>query len=577
MARRFLLEIRSPGRMAPEAAHRMLGSGFQLAYSSERVRLFTNHADAVWKMRKGVAFGHLFRRQVPLQHDTTPLRLLDLNSPADALHNYWGAYILCLEDGQGALIARDPSGILPCYYAFRDGVFYAASDAVLLFEASGQQPVIDWHALGWMLYVNGLPQRTTTLSGVQQLLPGMLLKVEGEKVEETMCWSPWPHVNHPPPDLETFRQLILDCIAAWAAQFPSILIGVSGGLDSSIVALGARHRARLHAFTISTNDARGDERPYARDLARALEIPLTEGSYDLGAVDIARSSFIHAPRPGGSAQLQAYDKLLVDLTRRHAADAFFSGIGGDNIFYLTSSARSLVDRYLAHGTPAQLWSTCSDICKLTGATPWQVVKQAFQIPRAAGPKYQWRPNALLLEQQLIEDFQDKLLTHPWLDGPSDSLPGKAAHVAMLVRAQGYMEAQDRRFPFEPVHPLMSQPIVEACLSIPSWEACLGGVERSFARRAFAHDLPPSVIARRIKGGPDYFAVQILRAELPSIRERLLDGGLVRNHIVHKPEMESLLTEAGLSRGAAYTHILSLLDTEAWIDGWSTADLRPSWR
>src|SRR3546814_13408363 len=118
------------------------------------------------------------------------------------------------------------------------------------------------------------------------------------------------------PNLNTFRQIVLYCITAWATQFPSILIGVSGGLDSSIVALGVRHHAELHAFTIATGDPRGDERSFARGLARALNIPLFEATYDLSEVDISRSSFIHAPRPGGRAQLQAYDKLLVDLAKR---------------------------------------------------------------------------------------------------------------------------------------------------------------------------------------------------------------------------------------------------------------------
>src|SRR3546814_5662926 len=88
-----------------------------------------------------------------------------------------------------------------------------------------------------------------------------------------------------------------------------------------------------------------------------------------------------------------------------------------------------------------------------------------------------------------------------------------------------MEAQDCRFPFEPLHSLMSHPIVEACLSVPSWEACRGGIDRSFARRSFARDLPASVIERRVKGGPDRFALQILRTQLPTIRARLLEGVL----------------------------------------------------
>src|SRR3546814_16329300 len=81
---------------------------------------------------------------------------------------------------------------------------------------------------------------------------------------------------------------------------------------------------------------------------------------------------------------------------------------------------------------------------------------------------------------------------------------------MIIRAQGYMEAQDRRFPFDTVHPLMSQPIIEACLSVPSWEACSGGSYRSFTRRAFTGDLPHTGIEVRIKGGPDNIALQIPR-------------------------------------------------------------------
>jgi asparagine synthase (glutamine-hydrolysing) len=578
MARRFLLEVRDPGRAEPgPVAHRLIRLGFQIIYSSPRVRLFANQADTVRKMANGVAFGHLFERNSTPPACADPGRLFDLSSRAEVLQRYWGGYVLCFESDRAIEVARDPSGTLPCYYGSWDGLYYLASDAPLLCEASGTQPSIDWHHLGWMLYVNGLPQKATALSGIFQLLPGKILTIEKGQAEETIFWSPWTCVERQAPNLEAFRQLVLDCIAAWTAQFRSILIGVSGGLDSSIVAFGAQHHAAVHAFTISTGDARGDERPYARDLARALEIPLVEAAYDLGTIDIFRSSFLHAPRPGGRAQLQAYDKLLADLAARHAADAFLSGVGGDNVFYLTNSARALVDRYLMREPPVDLWSTLLDICRLTGTTPWQVFRQALHIPRADGPKYHWRPNAQLLTRELVEDFAREQLAHPWLDGPPDSLPGKAAHIAMLIRAQGYMEAQDRRFAFEPVHPLMSQPIIEACLSVPSWEACRGGADRSFARRAFADDLPRSVIMRRIKGGPDHFALQILRAQLPAIRERLLNGALVRNHIADRGALETALTENSLSRGGNYSRILSLLDTEAWIDGWSTADLRPSWQ
>src|SRR3546814_19534429 len=81
------------------------------------------------------------------------------------------------------------------------------------------------------------------------------------------------------------------------------------------------------AFTIFAGDARGDERSYARDLASTPDIPLTEAGYDLAAVDLLRSSFIHAPRPGGRAQLPAYDKLPLELPHPYQAEPSFYGLG----------------------------------------------------------------------------------------------------------------------------------------------------------------------------------------------------------------------------------------------------------
>src|SRR3546814_14269915 len=87
------------------------------------------------------------------------------------------------------------------------------------------------------------------------------------------------------------------------------------------------------------------------------------------------------------------------------------------------------------GTLTDLRSTLLDICRLTGSTPWQVFRQVLQIPRVPGPKYHWRPNAELLAPAVIDHFKEEQLTHPWLEGPVDSLPGKAAHIAMIIRSE----------------------------------------------------------------------------------------------------------------------------------------------
>ncbi|MGK4422636.1 asparagine synthase-related protein, partial [Klebsiella pneumoniae] len=71
-------------------------------------------------------------------------------------------------------------------------------------------------------------------------------------------------------------------------------------------------------------------------------------------------------------------------------------------------------------------------------------------------------------------------------------------------AQSYVEGHDPQDLLPTVSPLLSQPLVETCLGVPSWLWFEGGRNRVVARRAFAGDLPADVIWRRSKGTPDSF-------------------------------------------------------------------------
>src|SRR3546814_15687375 len=55
-----------------------------------------------------------------------------------------------------------------------------------------------------------------------------------------------------------------------------------------------------------------------------------------------------------------------------------------------------------------------------------------------------------------------------------------------------------------ITPLLSQPIVELCLSIPTWQWVRGGRDRAVARAAVADLLPALIAQRRTKGGQTGF-------------------------------------------------------------------------
>lgn len=572
MALRYLLRVRPAGVPSFEHAPEVLAPGFSLLYSSTQLTLACNRDDcwARFVDGRGLLVGFMFRRD---DDDRFPAiaggETVAIDPGAQSIHELlWGGFIAATATDDKIKIARDPSGLLPAYYACRDGVWYFASDASVLIESGIVSASVDWSRVGRALFANELPEEQTSLAGIRQLLPGTAIECLGSNAKTAIVWTPWTHTEMQPQPLDRLRGTILGCLGAWGRLFQRSLVGVSGGLDSSIVALGLRRSTDLNAVTISTHDAVGDESHYARTLCNHLDIPLAEARYSLDRVDIEKSSYAHCPRPGGRAQLQAYDAAMVEVACRLDAEAFFTGVGGDNIFQFTKSARPLVDRYLAEGIGRSLLATLSDICRLTGASASRVIQEAIKIPRTGQQKYFWMPDERFLSTDQIATASAEPLSHPWLEGSHDSLPGKAAHIVFLIRTQQYMDVHDRRWPTTTIHPLLSLPIIEACMAMPSWTACEGGVDRAYARRAFAADLPTEVLSRSIKGGPDGFAHEIIRRHIGRIRERLLDGQLVKRGIVDPSKIEIALREQQLAQGEDFVRILLLLDTEAWAQGWS---------
>src|SRR3546814_8386284 len=82
------------------------------------------------------------------------------------------------------------------------------------------------------------------------------------------------------------------------------------------------------------------------------------------------------PRSTRTDTLCPYTTLF--RSHRLNVDAFFVGAGGDNVFYLTHSARPIVDRYRTEGLSKGLIDTISDICTITGASIWRVLREAIR-------------------------------------------------------------------------------------------------------------------------------------------------------------------------------------------------------
>lgn len=523
---------------------------------------------------RGIVIGHLFEhgetsRRVSELDDAAVARILASNGRSLA-SDYWGGYVavLALRDDEVSIF-RDPSGMMPCYFRKAGSGITLSSDAADLGRAGG----VDYPEVVRFLASAGAPSRKTCLQGLELLVPGECLTISAQSQHLTCWWSPWDWTGAPgkrrsAAAAQKLRSAALDCIECWASCFPSILIGVSGGLDSSIVAsVAARQAGALHCLTMVEDDATGDERHYASILTEALGVPLLERHYDLESVDIGRAVAPYHPWPHAPFYMQAIAATHADLIRERPIDAIFSGNGGDNIFCSLRSASPFVDRFMAEGARPALFDTVRDISDLTGASGATVLRHAWT-------RYLDRDRPPLLYRDLTGLSRDAIAAldtsepmHPWMDAPAHALPGKAGHVRLLARAQRSIELYPRRGHPQHVAPLLSQPIVETCLSIPTWQWIDGGRDRAIARAAFKTVVPDALLRRTSKGGPSGFMHRVYQAYAEPAHALLRDGLLARAGLLDLSFLEeaSLHTAAGAEKAQ---RILTLCAAENWVRWWT---------
>lgn len=488
------------------------------------------------------------------------------------LAHYWGGYIAFMQSNEGCVeILRDPSGTVPCYYMrIRDSTVLA-SDLDLLLAVADGFPEIDWSALILHLRMPGFWSGQTCLRGILELQRGFGLTLRDGLGEVQMRWSPWEFVSpsNPVPSLSLARELrstVEQCVRSLSHSFYRPLVLLSGGLDSSIVAASLQERSHeLTCITFHSRDPVGDERSFARAVANGLGARLVEYRYHLSDVDVGQSITEHLPRPNGRAFMQSVHLAIGELIRREGVDAIFDGQGGDNVFSYSHSARPIADRLLEEGISAGTWRTLGDICRMTKCSYWEAAIQTMAKTWQRAKPYRWYQDLRFLNHSTVCDLPEPV--HPWFESTLMSIPGKEAHVASIARTRDYLEGGPARASIPWVSPLVSQPVMELCLRIPSWNWCEGGRDRAVARQAFQDVLPRAVARRTMKGGPDGFMVEIFEANRGRLKEILLGGLLEQNGVLDRQRVESFLGDPRPPRNSDYHRLLSLADAEIWASRW----------
>lgn len=527
---------------------------------------------------KGVLVGPLFKR------GSNAALTLDEKQGAEAVEScgsmlvqrYWGGYVtIIIDPAQGCIhVVRAPLGDLPCYWTQAGKGLLASSDLGLLRVAGMAPPAIDPAALARQLAAEDLRRPETCLDCVRELPGGNRMSVGSGEVRQEPLWSPWSfaspdnQIEEPEEQRRRVRDAALHCVAARASLNGHLLLKLSGGLDSSIVA-ACLHSAP-HPFTalnLVTRDPSGDERSYARAVAQSLGVGLIERFRETSGVCLGNSAAARLPRPTSRSFTQESTRIAQQAASECGATAVFDGGGGDNIFCSLQSARVVADCLLDPNGAGRFWNTAGAVAEVAQASVLRVASRAFLVSRRRSPGYRWEVDLRFLSVD-ARSAAEHAVHHPWLLAPPGALPGKAAHVGLIVGAQSVAEGFDADDQLATYSPLIAQPLVEACLKVPSWAWFGKGLNRAVARSAFAGMLPQTIVRRRSKGAPDCFIAAVYEEQRSLLRSMLLDGLLRQMQLLDVSALSAALDSHSPVEGHDYLRIMQLADAEAWVRAWS---------
>ena len=252
-----------------------------------------------------------------------------------------GMYAIALHDPvqETLVLARDPFGIKPLYYAETKSGFAFASEIKALVAAGLVAPSIHAPARAALLQLQYTTGRETIFAGVNRVLPGELLVVRNGRIVERAMRAALP--DAPPAawsEEEAMRRIeaaLTDSVRVHQRSDVPYGMFLSGGVDSStLLALMAELNDRpVCAFTAGFDGtAAPDERVRARAIAQSLNaesVDVSIGEADFWS-DLPRIAAAMDDPAADYAILPTYK--LAQAARERGLKVILCGEGGDELF-----------------------------------------------------------------------------------------------------------------------------------------------------------------------------------------------------------------------------------------------------
>lgn len=504
--------------------------------------------------------------------------------------SHWGSYILFLRypAERTVRVFRAPAGILPCYYRTHCGCTLLVSSPADLLWLCNAPLSINWDSVRAQAAAGDYLTHETGLSELVAMISGECLTLREGQITRQLYWHPCRLSASPVSGFSEAVSLLQAetsrCIGAWAALHDAVLLLLSGGLDSSIVLACLRTASGTRVTAVNFHsEGPGDERRFARSMAERTRTVLEEIQSDSN-IDLRRC-LTCALTPSPVLNFSAFDvePVVQTLAQQWGATAIFTGETGDDVFGHAPAPEALAEVLQHRPAVRRFISASLDFAELTRISVWRAMHLARQYRQWSHGIRTWsvyrhrrlagHSNDNYLISQEAADLYENMIprfTHPWFQ-EADTMPfGKAMLIYSFIKAT----SSACHSPFTALgealtsSPLVSQPLLEAVLRIPSDMHFSRGENGAVARAAFRSMLSPAVLNRGIaKGSPAVWARNLIEHNTAFLRELLLDGLLVQYEILDRKKIETLLSRDISKTRVGIADLVRQVYIEAWLRRW----------
>jgi asparagine synthase (glutamine-hydrolysing) len=274
----------------------------------------------------------------------------------DRLRGMFAFGLLNERTGQ-LVLARDPFGIKPLFWAARGDGLVFASELKALVAALGDGLEVDLSGIVASLLYYWVPESHCVYRGVAKLPPGCWLEATPDGRRRIhRYYDPADRLaagGLPEVGVDALRATLEDSVAVHLTADVPVGTFLSGGLDSSLLTvMAARHNAEIDSYTISFREAdqrfeaMPDDLSYARKVAGNHGIRLHEIEIAPDIVGLLPRIVDILDEPiGDAAAINAY--LICSAARDAGLKVLLSGMGADELFagYRKHYACLLAARY----------------------------------------------------------------------------------------------------------------------------------------------------------------------------------------------------------------------------------------